>query len=190
MLGRSLLFQVWFDAVTQKSFNLWWAWNQVTPVWWLDIRLFISLLAPGWQSILFLLTYLSWFMGKVSSPIHFPLEPGCVDYSFLDQAVADFEQSLDSILTDSIKIPELDASFEEPDCVPSSVSSGILCMVNTISDTSKPQLAHSIKSHKFWCQATTLLSHVPIVARYQHVNLFDIFQSSSSVWVPIFFTTR
>ena len=29
--------------------------------------------------------------GKVSSLTHFPLEPGCEDYAFLDQAVADFE---------------------------------------------------------------------------------------------------
>ena len=31
------------------------------------------------------------FTGKVSSLTHFPLEPGCEDYAFLDQAVADFE---------------------------------------------------------------------------------------------------
>ena len=40
------------------------------------------------------------FTGKVSSLTYFPLEPGCEDYAFLDQAVADFEQGLDSILTD------------------------------------------------------------------------------------------
>ena len=40
------------------------------------------------------------FTGKVSSLTNFPLEPGCEDYAFLDQAVADFEQGLDSILTD------------------------------------------------------------------------------------------
>ena len=32
------------------------------------------------------------FTGKVSSLTHFPLEPGCEDYAFLDQAVVDFEQ--------------------------------------------------------------------------------------------------
>ena len=42
------------------------------------------------------------FTGKVSSLPHFPLEPGCEDYAFLDQAVADFKQDLDSILTDSL----------------------------------------------------------------------------------------
>ena len=61
------------------------------------------------------------FTGKVSSLIHFPLEPGCKDYSFLDQAMADIEQGLDSLLTDSLQTPELDASLDEPDAIPSSV---------------------------------------------------------------------
>ena len=61
------------------------------------------------------------FTGKVSLLTHFPLEPGCEDYTFLDQAVADFEQGLDSILTDSIKMPELDTSLDEPDAITSSV---------------------------------------------------------------------
>ena len=76
------------------------------------------------------------------------LELGCEDYSFLDQAVADFEQGLDSILTDSIEAPELDMSLDEPDANKSSVSSGFLHWVSTISDTSKLQLASSIRSHK------------------------------------------
>ena len=50
------------------------------------------------------------FTGKVSSLTHFPLEPGCEDYAFLDQAVADFEQGLDSILSDSLETPDLDTS--------------------------------------------------------------------------------
>ena len=48
------------------------------------------------------------FTGKISSLTHFPLEQGCEDYSFLDKAVPDFEQGLDSIFTDSIETPELD----------------------------------------------------------------------------------
>ena len=52
------------------------------------------------------------FIGKVSSLTHFPLEPGCEDYSFLDQAVADFEQGLDSILTNFLETPELDTSLD------------------------------------------------------------------------------
>ena len=50
------------------------------------------------------------FTGKVSSLTHFPLEPGCEDYAFLDQAVADFKQGLDSILTDSLETLDLDTS--------------------------------------------------------------------------------
>ena len=46
------------------------------------------------------------FTGKVSSLTHFPLELGCEDYSFLDQAMADFEQGLDSIVTNSPETPE------------------------------------------------------------------------------------
>ena len=39
----------------------------------------------------------SGFTGEVSSLNHFPFEPGCEDYLFLYQAVADFEWGLDSI---------------------------------------------------------------------------------------------
>ena len=39
------------------------------------------------------------------------MEPWCEDYAFLDQAVADFEQGLDSILTDSLKTLELDTPW-------------------------------------------------------------------------------
>ena len=60
------------------------------------------------------------FTGKVSSLTHSPLEPGCEDYAFLDQAVADFNQGLDSILTDSLETLELDTSLEEPDAITSS----------------------------------------------------------------------
>ena len=93
----------------------------------------------------------SGFTDKVSSLTHFPLEPGCEDYSFLDQAVADFEQGLDSILTDSLQIPEFDTSLDEPDAIPSSVSSVFLCSVGTLSDNSKLQLAACIRSQKLWC---------------------------------------
>ena len=79
---------------------------------------------------------------------HIPLEPGCEDNSFQDQGVADFEQGLDSIITDSFETPELDPSLDEPDAVTSSVSSGFFCMVSTLSDTSKLPVAPNIGSHK------------------------------------------
>ena len=51
--------------------------------------------------------------------------------SFLDQPVADFEEGLDSIFTNSIKTPELDTSLDEPDAITSSVSSVFLHLVST-----------------------------------------------------------
>ena len=108
------------------------------------------------------------FTGKVSSFIHFPLEPGCEDYAFLGQAVADFEQGLDSILTDSPDTLELDTSLDEPDVITSSVSSAFLHSVSTLSDNSKPQLAPSIRTHELWCQAMALLAPMP---GYQDVSI-------------------
>ena len=105
------------------------------------------------------------FTGKVSLLTHFPLELGCENYSFLDQAMTDFKQGLDSILTNSLETPELNASLGEADTIPSSVSSGFLCSVSTISDNSKLQLAPSIRSHKLWCQARALLAPVPLATK-------------------------
>ena len=52
------------------------------------------------------------FTGRVSTLQFFPPKPGCKGYSILDQTVEEFEQGLDSVLTDS---PELDASLAEFD---------------------------------------------------------------------------
>ena len=76
---------------------------------------------------------------------HFILEPGCEDQSFLEQAVADIGHGLDSILTDPVNPPEPKVLFDEADAVPSSVSSGFLCLVSTHSDNSRLQLASSVK---------------------------------------------
>ena len=54
-------------------------------------------------------------MGKVSTLTHFLIEPGSEDISFLDQAVKDLEHGPDSILTNTIKTLEYDASFAELD---------------------------------------------------------------------------
>ena len=105
------------------------------------------------------------FTGKVSSLTYFPLEPGCEDYAFLDQAVVDFKQGLDSILTDSLETPELDTFLDEPDVITSTISSGFLCLVSTLSDNSKLQRAPSIHTHKVWCQARTLLASVSLATK-------------------------
>ena len=117
------------------------------------------------------------FTGKVSSLIHFPLELGCEDYSFLDQAMADFEQGLDSILINSLDTLELDTSLDEPDAITSSVSSGFLHSVTTLSDTSKLQLAPTIRSHKLWCQARALLAPVPLTTKMSAPKLICYFSS-------------
>ena len=79
----------------------------------------------------------------------------------MDQAVEDFEVGLVSALTDAVDRPELDASFDGVDAMPSSVSLGLLCLVSIASHNSILQLAPSIKSHKLWCQARALLLPVP-----------------------------
>ena len=117
------------------------------------------------------------FTGKVSSLTHFPLGPWCEDYAFLDQAVADFEQGLDSILTDSQETLELDTSLEEPDALTSSISSGFLHLVSTLSDNSKLQLAPSIHNPKLWCQAKTLFVPVSLATKMSTSKLIHYFSS-------------
>ena len=120
------------------------------------------------------------FTGKVSSLTHFPLEPVCEDYSFLDQTVDDFELGLDSNLTDSIETPELDMSLDEPDAITSSVSFGFLHSVSTLSDNSKLQPAPSIRSHKLWCQARPLLAPVSLGTKMSTSKLIHYFSSHSA----------
>ena len=118
------------------------------------------------------------FTGKVSSLTHFPLKVGCEDYAFLDQAAADFEQGMDSILTDSLETPELDTSLNEPDAITSSsVASGFLCSVSTICDNSKPQLAPGIQTCKLWCQARAILSPVSLATKMLASKLIHYFSS-------------
>ena len=183
MMGRGLLFQVWCHQIMWATLNLWWALNLVIPVWWLGIRL-ISLLTPGLQSSLLPTpTFYPGFTGKVSSLTHFPLELGCEDYAFLDQAVADFAQGLDSILTDSLETLELDTSLEDPDAITSSsVSSGFLCSVSTVSDNSEPQLAPSIWTHKLWCQARPLLAPVSLATKMLASKLICFFSSHTAAF--------
>ena len=52
---------------------------------------------------------------------------------------------------------ELDAFFDKPDVMTSSVSSGFPCLVSTISDNSKLQISPGIKSGKLWCQVRMLI---------------------------------
>ena len=56
----------------------------------------------------------------------------------------------------AVKTPELEASLDEPDVMTSPVPSGFLCSIGTLSDNSKLQLVHWMKSHKLRCQARVL----------------------------------
>ena len=88
------------------------------------------------------------------------------------------EQGLDSILTDSLKTLELDTSLEEPDAITSSsVSSGFLHLVSTLSENSKLQLAPSICTHKLWCQARVLLAPVSLATKMSASKLMHYFSS-------------
>ena len=95
----------------------------------------------------------------------------------MDQAVADFEQGLDSILTDSLETLEFDTSLDEPDAITSSVSSGFLQLVSTLSDNSKPQLAPSIHTLKLWCQARALLGPMSLATKMSASKLIHYFSS-------------
>ena len=122
------------------------------------------------------------FTSKVSSLTYFPLDLGCEDYAFFDQAVADFEQGLDSILTDSLETLQLDTSLDETDAITSSVSSGFLHSVSTLSDNSKLQLAPSIQTHKLWCQTRALLAPVSLATKMSASKLICYFSSHPAVF--------
>ena len=117
------------------------------------------------------------FTGKVSSLTHFPLEWQYEDYTFLDQAVADFEQGFDSILTDSFETPELDTSLDETDAITSCISSEFLHLISTLSDNSMPQLASKIWTCKLWCQARGLLAPVSLATKMSASKLTRYFSS-------------
>ena len=93
----------------------------------------------------------------------------------MDQTVENFEHGLDSILMDSVDTPEVDAFFEQPSAISSSVSSGFPHLVSTVSDTSRWQLAPSIKPHKLWCQARVLLLPVPQSGKMSAAKLIQFF---------------
>ena len=104
----------------------------------------------------------------------------------MDQAVADFKQGLDSILTDSLETPELDTSLDEPGAITSSsVSSGFLHSVCTLSDNSKSQHAPSIRSCKLWCQARALLAPVSLalaLATSKLIHYFSSYPATFGFW--------
>ena len=72
---------------------------------------------------------------------------------------------------------ELDTSFDKPDVITSSVSSGFLHLVSTLSDHSKPQFAPSIQTCKLWCQVRALLAPVSLTTKMSGCKLIHYFSS-------------
>ena len=63
-----------------------------------------------------------WFLGKLSTLTHFPLDPDYEDYSYIDHTFRDFDsETMNFNLKDLVEMPELDTFFE-PDAKASSVS--------------------------------------------------------------------
>ena len=121
----------------------------------------IILSIPGWQIFCGLITDLPEVHGQCVNFSPLPVwirlwglliyRPSCCGISALSR----FSHS-------SVDPIKLDASFDDPDDVASSLSSGFLHLVSTLSDTSKLQVAPSIKSDKLWCQARVLILPVSL----------------------------
>ena len=139
MVGRSVPLQVVFHSVT-------WLTESAVDVQPGDSSVVIRYQVDEFNHTWSEESYIYFgFTGNLSTLTHFPLEPKCEDYSFLDQAAEDFEHGLDSILTDSIsKKSEVDGSFIEVDTMSSSVSTGFIFMFGTISEISEQQPAPNI----------------------------------------------
>ena len=122
------LFQVVYHPVLWLTLNLWLVLNLLILEWWCGIRL-MNLLNLDGRVLHCMITHLSWFhrQGVHVNPL--PNQSRLWGLLLLDPSVDDFEHGLDSILTDSTDTTKLDASFDEADTIPSSVSSNIFCLV-------------------------------------------------------------
>ena len=101
-----------------------------------------------------------------------PTSPkGCCGYfTFLDQAVKEFEHGLDSIFKEPVDTLELDASFDKPDAI---AFSGFCA--DYMSDTSKLHLASSIKSDQLWYQTVILLLLISLAGKMTASKLIHHF---------------
>ena len=97
----------------------------------LETQQSLNFSAMPWQDFFYLLTNIPLVheQGVYFSPI--PIWTGFWGLYFLDQAFEEVDHGLDSILMETVGIPELYVSFDEPDTMLSSVSSGFLCLVST-----------------------------------------------------------
>ena len=68
-------------------------------------------------------------------------------------------------------------SLDEPNAITFSISSGVLFLVSTVSDTSKLQFVPSIRPQNKWCQAMALLSLVSLATKMSVSKLIYYFSS-------------
>ena len=123
------------------------------PEWCLGIRL-MNLLTPGQWSISLLDHIYPAFISRVSILTCFPLEPCCDNNSFLDQAVEDMSMVLILSSWTLSTYQNWLHPLRRLILYHSSICSGFLCLVSTVSDTCRPQLLTS--NHKLWCLARAL----------------------------------
>ena len=144
--------------------------NLVILVRGLGIKL-MSLLTPGQQSIL--LHDHIFILVSQASCHHQPtsnLKQGVRIIPFWTRKWQTWTRS-GFLLIESIETPELDATIEKHDGVPSSVSLGFLCSISDISDT--PKLQISIKFCKLWGQASALHLPVPVAGKMSTSKLIQ-----------------
>ena len=146
----------------------------------------MNLLAPGWQCLIVQPPIYPGFTEKVSALTHFPLEPGCEDYSFWTKLSKTLSMVLILSSQDSMETPELDVSFDETDAISSLVSSGFTCLVTTHSDNLYywlflpsnlinygAKLGYYFYLYHRWvqCHPLKLIHHFPVMQQHLFSNL-------------------
>ena len=119
-------------------------------------------------------------IGKVSALTCFSLEVGCEDHSTLHRKLKNSSMVMILSSQTHATLSELDASCDEASAMASSVCSGCLCSVNTISYNPLLQPAPSIKYQKSYCQARALLLPVPYADKISAAILIHYFSSCTT----------
>ena len=194
-VGRSLLFQVVIHLMTQSAPYQCWALHLVILVWILGIML-MNLLASGQQSVL-LFKHLPWFHGKGVNTKPFPT------WTMVWLITPFGPRSWRRLWAWSWSYPhwpcqitktryihwKLATSFDAADTMPLQYPQGFYAqlMAFLIFLSHRLFLASNLK---LLCQARALLFPVPQAGKmWASKFIHYFFQSSSSIWIPGFFTT-
>ena len=138
----------------------------------------MSLLAPGlqshlWPTPIFILVH---WQGVIINP--FSLDQGVRIMPFWIRLLLTLNKDWTPSSLIHLRHLNWTLPWRELDAITSSsVSSGFLHSVSTLSDNSKPQLAPSICTHKLWCQARALLAPVSLATKMSASKLIHYFSS-------------